>query len=82
PQVMLPQEPGQLRNAETVAAVGAGTLIRGPQTDAAEIWTAVQSLLSEQRWSKAAAGLRDENAAQITPAQAARVVTELVDARV
>jgi UDP:flavonoid glycosyltransferase YjiC (YdhE family) len=81
PQLMLPQEPGQLRNAETVAAVGAGTLIRGPQTDAAEIQAAVLSMLSEQRWSKAAAVLRDENAAQITPAESARVVAELVAVR-
>ncbi|MFI6645445.1 nucleotide disphospho-sugar-binding domain-containing protein [Streptomyces sp. NPDC050504] len=81
PQVMLPQEPGQLRNAETVAAVGAGTLIRGPQTDAGEIRTAVRSLLDEPRWAKAAAGLRDENAAQLTPAQAADAVAERVAER-
>nr|AAZ77691.1 ChlC6 [Streptomyces antibioticus] len=81
PQVMLPQEPGQLRNAETVAAVGAGTLIRGPQTDPVRIRAAVQALLAERHWAEAARKLRDENAAQTTPAEAARVIAELVAAR-
>ncbi|GGW82191.1 glycosyl transferase [Streptomyces lucensis JCM 4490] len=81
PQVMLPQEPGQLRNAETVAAVGAGILIRGPQTDPARIRTAVEDLLTEGHWTEAARKLRDENAAQATPAQAARVIADLVAAR-
>ncbi|HEX6524140.1 MAG TPA: nucleotide disphospho-sugar-binding domain-containing protein [Streptosporangiaceae bacterium] len=78
PQVMVPQEPGQIFNAECITAAGAGDWFRPGPGDAGRVAVAVSSMLSDDTRRKAAHALREENLAQPTSAEAVEAIGRLI----
>ncbi|MEV0431316.1 nucleotide disphospho-sugar-binding domain-containing protein [Micromonospora sp. NPDC050495] len=74
PQVIVPQAPDQMLNAERLAAAGAGVTLPAEAAGPEAVLAAVEGMLTEDRWAAGAARLADEIAGQPAPA---RVVAEL-----
>lgn len=75
PQVIAPQAPDQMLNAERLAAVGAGvTLASGAATPEA-VRAAVLAMLTDDHWAAGATRLAEEIAAQPAPAEIVRQLT-------
>jgi UDP:flavonoid glycosyltransferase YjiC (YdhE family) len=78
PQLILPQSPTHVFNAERVAAAGAGLHLRTHQLDLDDLVTSVASLVSGDHWRSAADALQRENLAQPPLSEAVRLIEELV----
>jgi UDP:flavonoid glycosyltransferase YjiC (YdhE family) len=77
PTLALPQGADQFRNAERLAATGAGRVLMPPQIDVDSVRREVRSLLSDQRYATGAARLRDEIRAMPSPAEVAVMLESL-----
>jgi UDP:flavonoid glycosyltransferase YjiC (YdhE family) len=75
PQVITPFDPGQNFNGECLASTGAAMV--ADLTDAAAAAAAVESMLTDGTWTKAAQALRDENLAQPSAAALVEVLEGL-----
>ncbi|WP_433281436.1 nucleotide disphospho-sugar-binding domain-containing protein [Micromonospora sp. CA-244673] len=74
PQVIVPQAPDQMLNAERLAAAGAGVTLPAEAAAPEAMLAAVEGMLTDDHWAAGAARLCDEIAGQPSPAE---VVAEL-----
>ncbi len=81
PQVVAPPGPAHAFNGERVAAVGAGVCLDPDGIDVDDLTARVSTMLSDDRWSRAAAELKRENAAQPPVADAVRRLEEVAGAQ-
>ncbi|MGY1438532.1 nucleotide disphospho-sugar-binding domain-containing protein [Streptomyces reniochalinae] len=81
PQVMMPQDPAHVVNAERIATAGAGVAHRTRPIDIPAVVEAASDMVDDGRWRAAARAVQEENARQPSPAEAVRVLEQLVMAR-
>ena len=79
PQLVLPHAADQHANADSVRRRGVGLTFRPEEADAAAVRGSLERLLGDDGFAAAAADVRDEIAAQPTPAE---IVPRLADLRV
>jgi UDP:flavonoid glycosyltransferase YjiC (YdhE family) len=77
PTLALPQGADQFRNAERLAATGAGRVLMPPQVDVDSVRREVRSLLSDDRYTTGAARLREEIRAMPSPSEVAATLEPL-----
>jgi UDP:flavonoid glycosyltransferase YjiC (YdhE family) len=78
PQVAVSQVPDTTFIAAQMAATGAGIALRADETDVDGIKAAVATVLSDEAVGEATGRLRDEVLAAPLPAEAVRLLEELV----
>ncbi len=78
PQVVVPQHPAGVFNAERIAAAGAGVLLQPHALDLDDLTEQVSLMLSDDRRRDAARSLQEENRAQPPLTEAVRLIEELV----
>jgi UDP:flavonoid glycosyltransferase YjiC (YdhE family) len=71
PTLVLPQGADQFRNANRLAASGAGRMLLPPEVDVDSVRREVRTLLSDDRYAAAAARLGEEIRAMPSPAEVA-----------
>lgn len=71
PTLALPQGADQFRNAERLAATGAGRMLMPPQVDVDSVRREARSLLSDDRYANNSARLREEIRAMPSPSEVA-----------
>jgi UDP:flavonoid glycosyltransferase YjiC (YdhE family) len=77
PQLVLPQLPDQVTNADCLAGAGVARALRPGQADPEAIRTTARTLLTEQSYVDAACRVQAEILAQPTPAQVVPVLEEV-----
>ncbi|MFJ9520155.1 nucleotide disphospho-sugar-binding domain-containing protein [Kitasatospora sp. NPDC101801] len=77
PQLLLPQLPNQISDAEVLAGSGAARVLPTGRTSAAEVRAAAEEVLGEGSYAEAARRLRAEILAQPTPREVAETLCEL-----
>jgi UDP:flavonoid glycosyltransferase YjiC (YdhE family) len=80
PQLVLPQLPDQLTNADNLAAAGVARVLRPGQADPEAIRGTVRTVLTAPRYADAARRLQAEILAQPTPADVVSVVEDVARA--
>jgi UDP:flavonoid glycosyltransferase YjiC (YdhE family) len=80
PQLLFPQVADQGITAERLVASGAGIALEPAQADASTVRAAIEKLLGDDGYRRAAAALRDEILRQPTPADVARELERRVAA--
>jgi UDP:flavonoid glycosyltransferase YjiC (YdhE family) len=77
PTLALPQGADQFRNAERLAATGAGRVLMPPQIDVDSVRREVRTLLSDGRYASVAARLSEEIRAMPAPSEVAAALESL-----
>jgi UDP:flavonoid glycosyltransferase YjiC (YdhE family) len=67
----------QFRNAERLAATGAGRVFMPPQIDVDSVHREVRGLLSDERYATSAARLREESRGMPSPSEVAAMLESL-----
>ncbi|MGC5021034.1 nucleotide disphospho-sugar-binding domain-containing protein [Micromonospora sp. DT47] len=77
PQLLVPRLPDHVRHADRIAAAGAGVVVPAASAEPADLVAGLTALLDDPAYRAAAAGLREQSAAQPTPAHLVGELTAL-----